>query len=133
MNRINLVTGDQSGDGHDKRQSFYIDCNLTTLELATAYEAGAKIAGWSLVTDIAADYDENTMTREQLKRLTDLGYEFGLEGEDWADEDDDVQVSAFEFPHLYMFFAWLGNNNVVWEELDNNVCQLHIGGYGFWS
>ena len=44
MNIINLVIGDWSGDGHDKRQTITIESNLTLAEITNAY----NISGISL-------------------------------------------------------------------------------------
>jgi hypothetical protein len=132
MNRVNLVMGDYSGDGHMQQETMLIECNLTTLEIADAYKKGRAIVGWDLSETVADEYEDNKISLEKCNRLKELGYDTGFEGEGWVDEDDEEgpRISTIEFAHVYMFFVWLGNKDVVWEFVNDSTGKLNIGGYG---
>lgn len=132
--KINLNVGDRSGDGHDKREHFLIECNLDVAGVQKAYKKGVKLTGFDLSNEVAAEYEDCRISHEQLKRLRELGYEGELFDEKHMDDEvNGPAMDGLEFAHIYMFFVWLGNKDVVWEFVDARNASIDIGGYGLFE
>lgn len=63
MNRMYLVMGDWSNDGHGKSDKILVEVNKTVKEVQDAYKASCKLTGISFnhnedFTGIKRDYDE---------------------------------------------------------------------------
>jgi len=132
--KINLLVGDRSGDGHDKREHFLIECNLDVAGVQKAYKKAVKLVGFDFSNEVAAEYEDSRISHEQLKKLRELGYDGELFDEKYmADGACGLAMDGLEFAHIYMFFVWLGNKDIVWEFVDAQDATIDIGGYGIFE
>lgn len=121
MDKITLVVGDWSDDGHGKIENVYIESNLSAEEIYKAYKDGCKIVRFDLSEDIARGYEECEMSVDVFNKLTEHKIErFEAEGR---------YTNVQDFAYIYLQIAEIGNEKFKWEySLLNNY--LDIGGYG---
>lgn len=135
--KTELVVGDWSCDGHEKQDNILIVSNLTSEEIARAYQKGVKVVGFDLTEEVAVDYEDSSLSEEQQKMLLkancpleeiSFNYRYAKEhpevGGDWA------SFSGGEFAELYLWFVEQGNPNFKFEYVAPNVPRLNVGGYG---
>lgn len=135
---IELITGDWSGDGHEKTASLRFRCNVSSKELEKAYKAGAKLLKHD-ITKHCGDYEDNGVPTKLLddlktKLLKEFGeefmkdYYFNTSDEDFVTEGI-YNIGYEEYTDIYMFIAKLGNHELVYKQV-KEVDSIHIGGYG---
>jgi hypothetical protein len=156
---VNLLLGDQSGDGHGKTNIVSIQSNLDAFSVAEAYEKGVEIIGVDLINDVAEGYEDNTLVQSDFDKLVKHGFTFEEDSslED-LDEDDDIEdfddelesdleleedddllndeepIHLYEdtFVRIYLFIAKTGNPDFEYHLTDvNNI--IAIGGYGLFE
>lgn len=64
FNRIDLIIGDSSGDGHDKRETVTILSNRNVARINAAYVSGLNAGFPDLCDGAVAEYEENLLTPE---------------------------------------------------------------------
>jgi len=133
-----LVVGDWSGDGHDKKELTVIRSNLDSKEIMKAYKKASKKLGFNFIEDVAADYEDRTVSRDQLKALVDngmsldiLGYEYEInEAKECLEDEDSEGISIWgeSYRDIFLAIVKMGDETFEWEESRGD--SLNIGGYG---
>lgn len=138
-NRITLVLGDWSHDGHNMTSNFIIDSNLTSKEVESAYKRGASKCGLDLRANVCSDYEDSSISAEDFKKLADAGYDRGDFGKVDPDDDDPPgdplkvgidYVDHDEFLRMWLFIVKLGEPSFECKEIRSYDVTVNIGGYG---
>ena len=82
--RICLVVGDWSGDGHDKTTEVTIASNFNEKAIDRAYKRGTKALGFDFSEEVAADYEDTTLSAKHAKAFADKGFSFAR----WCKNDE---------------------------------------------
>ena len=107
MNKMYLVIGDWSQDGHNQSYKVLCESNKTLVEVQEAYKQSCKNTGVSfnhdedytdLVLDhkhtnqVCTEYEENTISEENKKLLIEYGVVFddNLDAEDFQEDFENV-------------------------------------------
>ena len=128
---INLVVGDPGGDGHRMSQAVTIKCNLDRIQLEVAYDKGARESGFDPSSYVCTEYAENKIYGKHIQKLRDLG--FDVEAHFGEVDDDEVCLDPESFCEIYMFVAYLGNKDLVWEYSHPQTSRIDVGGYGLFG
>ena len=133
LNRISLVIGDESGDGHEKTEDIDIWCSLTTKGLQDAYKKGAKKLGFDFTDTVARDYEDNRLSKDRYDKLTKLGLklDYELELYDKDNEEEGYCIEQITYAEITMFICSIGSPGLVYKFIENDYFdRWHIGGYG---
>lgn len=131
MYKLDLIVGDGSGDGHEKKQSVSIECSLLPTKLEAAFKAGSLlVCGDDNLNGLCRDYEDRLISKDLINKLST----FGINVEDYAYQncDDEFEFEicdAENFVNLYMKVAEIGNKKLKWQFLPQGK-RLCIGGYG---
>lgn len=138
MNRISLTVGDWSGDGHDRQESVYLNCNVDIEELKEAY-----IKSQIDVQSQCEDYEDRRFNQAMVKMLLEEGkasefiteyiqreIEYMLKDEFDEDEEDFDLYSPDLFAVFWLCAARIGNPDIKIELVTVNPPNINIGGYG---
>lgn len=133
---ISLVMGDWSGDGHSKTDTVVIKSNLTVPEITKAYKKASKKLGFDLIKEVAADYQDNNLSKDNMQALIKNG--FSGELEDDEEEDNGGKGGYFlwtdSFLDIYLFIVKLGDPNFEYAILQGELNpSINIGGYGLYD
>ncbi len=124
---INLVMGDQSGDGHGRTEHVTIISNLEKKDIEIAYKAGAKKTKVDLSKNIACDYEDNKISKEIIEKLI----KFGFKGLDYVvGSDDCYSLWSDTYSYLWLFLVSVGNPDFKYEVINDDSPDIDIGGYG---
>lgn len=136
-NIVAIPIGDWSGDGHDKVEWFHVAIpeQFTKEILTEQYEKNKQLLGFGL-RDFAHEYEDNTISIEQVDALRDFGFTGEL---DPFDEDDTIYLDRDDFFKITMFLLSEGLEGFEYEQVKPDF-SLFTGsnmdaniGYGlFW-
>lgn len=121
---LNLILGDWSHDGHEKTETITIKTNLSKEQIKSAYIKGSNLIGVDLIDEVAAEYEDSTLSLEYLEKFKKAGFE----------PNEDMFYKGFyeldteEYTNLYFFVLKKGNENFEYEIIENE--DIDIGGYG---
>ena len=121
---INLIVGDYSGDGHDRKEVETILSNLDISSFKKAYVKGSELVGVD-ITSLCEDYDDNHISEEYCKLLKDAGLDFEI--------DSGYTMCSNDFLGIYLFLVKKGNENFEYEQYNENHDDIYIGGYGLFE
>lgn len=150
MNKMYLVLGDWSDDGHGKYDKVLVESNKSVKEIQDAYKASCKLTGVSFnhnddYTEIKRDYKEQEkyhiateyeqgfdVSDEAKQALRDAGFDadkhfaFGMDEEGDQVEDNDVV-----FLHLWTEFVKLSLPDLIINKIseDNSIPVIN----GYWN
>jgi len=131
---INLVMGDWSGDGHSQTATVTIISNIDKKALEKAHKAGAKKTDVNFEDDVAADYEDNTISKDDVDKLSKFGFKIEdySEDEDPGDDDDDPRYCLWTdgYALAWLFVAQIGNPDFKFEVIEDDSPNINIGGYG---
>jgi hypothetical protein len=132
---INLVIGDWSDDGHGKKDKFTIKCNLDKKALEKAYKKGVKKVGVDITSDVAHEYEDSTISKEDWDKLLKAGMKADEVGEvdipDHLDgQSDRIFIWPDAFADIWLFVAKAGNPKFEFEHVIATASNINIGGYG---
>lgn len=129
--RIALVVGDWSDDGHGRADHISIDCNISASKLEAAYKKGAKICDVDLTEHVCRDYQDSELDSESIERLE----KFGFKIEDFLDGDEEpYHLDDDSFALLWLFIAKLGYPSLEYELVEDDYKnRINIGGYGLYQ
>lgn len=138
MEIIRLIVGDWSDDGHGKTDVIRIKSNLSQKKLAKAYDKGTKKVGYNFMNEVAAEYEDGTISHNQYTRLKELGFDkYEIETSFWYDKKDKTpldkrtySISPSEYADLLLFICKLGDKSFEYEEVEDDSDSWTIGGYG---
>lgn len=146
-NVINLIVGDWSWDGHGKTETITIKSNLTSNEVEKAFEAGASILGYNIKQDCCRNFEDNFIPIKLWNAFLDISKKYNLfpawelgehitpetvEDTEYGghEETEEIGIDSDLFCSIYLVTCKIGNENFVWETVDNAEDQITIGGYG---
>ena len=136
---VELAMGDWSCDGHCITQERNICSNLNTQQMKAAYNIAKTTLNFDLVNDVAEEYEDSSLKRDDLKKLRENGiatWKFDDEEEN-ADEDNPeespqtVTLDQDSYSEIYLQMVKLGDSNFRHETLEGH--NLNIGGYGLFT
>lgn len=130
---IEVTMGDHSGDGHKQKDTRLYNSPVKASAVSRAYKKGTKIVGWDLTADVATHNADNTIDKEKLARLRELGYATSNFEEDYYNETK-VElskkgkwgISPEDFVDMWAFIVELGGVKLEYV----SPPELNIGGYG---
>lgn len=128
MNRIKLVIGDWSRDGHEKSETFVIESNLTKKEIEKAFKKGTKLINIDF-TKYCEEYEDSSIPMEVASDLFKLGFDMNSI-DDYDQFSKTVCLDPTSYMMIYLFLAQKGNPNFGYTIIDENLDEIHIGGYG---
>ena len=149
MNKMYLVLGDWSEDGHGKYDKVLVESNKTVKEIQQAYKASCKLTGVSFNDDdddftgrkrdwrqsekyhIAVDYEQGWKVSDEAKQaLIAAGYDFDKHFSFGMDEDDDqVEGNDVIFLHIWTEFVKLSLPDLVINKIPEDKSIPCINGY----
>ena len=122
MNRISLLMGDESRDGHGETESLVLDTNRTRKELEKAYKKGAR------KLEAANEYGERRLAKPIFDALKKLGWPVPEGFEKTRELDTDT------YADIWIFLAKLGDPGLeVYVQTHDPVGKLYIGGYALFG
>ena len=131
MNKIKIVVGDWSGDGHSMTSEYTYDCSINKEELQKAFKEGSEIIGFNL-SDICEDYEDNKISEDCVEKVFNHLPDFNFEDftKEEYDNECDLTLTPDDFVKLYFEIARLGKN-FIYNKVESE--SINIGGYGlFW-
>ena len=133
MHTITLITGDWSGDGHEKTDSVTISSNLSPKELEEAFIRGEKVIGIDFANQFR-DYESNQLPFEMIQKMSkhfDTGYDVpqDIDPSEVDSSRYDETLYSNDYVHLWLEIAKIGNPELVYEFCKTGL-TLSIGGYG---
>ena len=130
MTKITLVVGDDSGDGHSRKESYPIEVNVSLEEFLKAFKKGSKKLGFDL-RDECEDYQDSELSDKAVDSLVTNGIvnqdRMTLTSSGKVVIEDDC-IWAESFMMLYTEIVRLGNPKITFGKTKSP--NLHIGGYG---
>lgn len=140
---IALVLGDWSDDGHGKTEIITIRSNLDHVAVDEAYDEGSKKLGFNFADTVCVDYEDSSISVDDMKRLMDHGltleelfkYKYDLTEAKKALENAEqstIGLYADAFAAIYLFIAKLGNSQLEYKVV-NEHSRINIGGYGLFG
>lgn len=125
MNRISLLMGDGSKDGHGETESLLIEVNVTRKKLEKAYKKGARKLGYDFEVKAASEYGKRKLTKKVFKKLKELGWPVPA-----GFERCGLLLDTDTYADIWIFLAKLGNPELeVYVQTPDGVDELPIGGY----
>lgn len=130
---IQLLVGDESGDGHNIRESFLVNLetvtpivgNISASDIQSIYLDGVKACGID-ITEYFEEYEESTMPLWRARQIENvLGIDFGVE---YLSDDEDITVFPDDYVEIYI--AIFNKNTFGYKMSLNRPLSIPIGGYG---
>ena len=133
MHTITLITGDWSGDGHEKTDSVTIYSNLNMKELEAAFTRGEQVIGINFA-DQFSEYEARTLPYEMIQKMSkhfDTGFDVpqDIDPNEVDSSCYDEMLYSREYTHFWLEIAKIGNPELVYEYCKTGP-TLSIGGYG---
>lgn len=125
----NLIMGDQWDDGHGKMRVITLDSNLTSEEIALAYEKGKVDIGVDLCSTVATEYEDNHISETDINKFIKAGYKWDFE--ELPIKDEQAFIYEGVFSDLYFFTVLKGNECFKYKIHTKN--EIPIGGYGLFD
>ena len=132
MNKMQLVLGDWSDDGHGKSESIHIETNKTLSEVRQAYLKSCELT--KLAFDegslhrnyhhIAVDYEDNILSEEIIEILKEFNYPFINEL-----EDEDNYIYTDNYVRLWFWFIGLSLDDFQYEIIKDTIPVIN----GYWN
>lgn len=148
MNRMYLVLGDWSGDGHNQYDVVLVESNKTVEEIQDAYKASCQLTGVSFNHNddftgrqrdyiekkkyhIATAYEQGFEVSDEAKQaLKDAGFDvdkhfaFGMD-----EEGDQIEANDVIFLHLWTEFVKLSLPDLIINKIPEDQSIPVINGY----
>jgi len=125
-NKIKIVCGDWSNDGHGMTESITIKSNFTKDQLESSYVNGSKILGLDFRKTVGTDFEDNKMSQAQMDLLHK--HNIYVEVDEYYGEDGYYALTSEEYIEIILKICELGNLGFVYEKIETD--DFHIGGYG---
>lgn len=143
MNKMKLVLGDWSDDGHGKYKEHIFEVNHTVEEVQQAYKDSCKLVGVQFSHNedytegqlgnkfrgpyqICTEYEDSSVKIEAYERLIASGIPKDLFDEV---ESDDKEVYLDCFEDLWWEFVKLSLPDLVYKEIKNDIPPIN----GWWN
>lgn len=128
MNRISLLMGDESKDGHGETESLVLDTNRTRKKLEKAYKKGARKLGYDFELKAAHEYGNRRLAKPIFDALKKLGWPVPEDFEKTRELNVDI------YADIWIFLAKLGDPKLeVYVQTPDPVKELYIGGYALFG
>ena len=131
--KTKLVIGDWSHDGHCQEETYMISSNLTRDEISDAYEKCVNKIGINLTKDIAGNYENNMILKDDINKFISAGHVVSDEyfKEQLAEnKNKEYWLEPKVFFDLYLFTVKAGNSKFKYKIIDEDCPIINIGGYG---
>jgi hypothetical protein len=150
MNKMYLVLGDWSDDGHGKHDKVLVESNKSVKEIQDAYKASCKLTGVSFNHNedfterkrdyiekqkyhIAAEYEQGFDVSDEAKQaLRDAGFDVEKHFAYGMDEDNDqIEDNDVIFLYLWTEFVKLSLPDLIINKIpeDDNIPVIN----GYWD
>lgn len=147
MNKMYLVLGDWSGDGHNQYDKVLVESNKTVEEIQDAYKASCRLTGVSFNHNddftgrqrdykeqkkyhIATDYDQGLDVSDEAKQaLKDAGFDVDKHFAFGMDEGDQIEDNDVIFLHLWTEFVKLSLPDLIINKIPEDESIPVINGY----
>lgn len=114
---IHLITGDESGDGHDQREYVLIESNFTADKISIAYTKGCEVIGFDFIKECCSDFEDNELSSEHFQKLAKYINKDFLEI-DWMTTD--------YFAQIYLQICELGNPEFEYSIIEPPAIYLSL-------
>lgn len=134
--KFKIEIGDWSGDGHAQSEIFVIECNYSLEEVEKAYENSVKLVGIDIIEEVAEDYEDNTLTRIQIDKLSkylNLEYIVGTCDPKYNTYKNIKNLNTDSYLNLVIEFIKLSLPFLEYNIINDGLSIFHIGGYGLFS
>lgn len=134
----NLVVGDWSLDGHNKRKNFVLMTSLSQEEIERCYEEGTKLLGYDMTKNLCCKYEDVQLTSEAYDAFVAQGYDFHCDSKEQATDLYYFSIFDEDFIELYLFVLGkgaeiLGLGDISLFKIQEPEHNFNIGGYGLYS
>jgi len=131
MQRISLLMGDDSNDGHGRTNLYYIQSNFSPTEIGNAYKLGVEKLGFDFIKEIAVKYDDSDLSKEIFDKLIEGGVAVPLDID--LNEDGSVFLDSDVYALFYLNIAKFGNKKLKFFPVNGRTNVIDIGGYGLFG
>lgn len=131
MNKIEIVVGDWSGDGHNKKASFYVETLMTSNQVKEFYQDASIKLGFDLLRycDKYNTIPEYILT-PILKQINIDPLHFEINDIKETEENGYYYLTEYDFVKIYIrMVEYVSGKSINIIIADT----INIGGYGFFS
>lgn len=134
---LQLRLGDPYADGHGVTGEVFIECNKDSVAVMNAYYEGKEALGIDLSENICRDYEDSSISAEDVAKLREAGLDIEdemLRADDYnpeEDDPDDYKLNEESFAEIYLFIATKGDPEIEWKH--TSIEFIEIGGYGLYQ
>lgn len=150
MKLYQIPIGDDSGDGHGKFETFYIEANYSAQAMRQAYKDTCKkiglqmnyntdytgvkdIPSWGNWRQLLTEYEQSRIDEQAVKILLEHGYDFAYcEGFDDEDKliEDEISFDSEAVLHLFMWFiSYSMPNDFIYKNFELKAEVINGGGW----
>lgn len=133
MNKMYLVLGDWSKDGHGQSQKVLLEADLTVKEMQEAYKEACKLTDLAFDDDqktkyvIAAEYEDNKISKKCANILKKFGIKLNYICE--KDEENKYYLDSESFVALWINFVKIARPDAKIRLIDCNIPNIN----GYWD
>lgn len=129
MNRIKLIVGDWSKDGHEKTDIYLVESNLTSTKIKETYKINAELLNFNLL-DYCNKFEDSIIPAEKLDPILEI---LGLDKpEDWEDFEIPYNIYPEDWVKLYIAIVKYNRPDIILNLIEEDVKEIRIGGYGLY-
>ena len=125
--KVKIEIGDWSHDGHNQSEKHILEVDGST-DIMVDYTKGSKKLGFDLINDYCEDFEDNSIPREMVHKIRELGFE--LEMDDEEEEDDKYYIYTDLYLKIYLIICKIGNPEFEAEIVADKDRTIQLGGYG---
>jgi hypothetical protein len=130
--KVKFEIGDWSKDGHNQFDTFILEVD-GSVDVEKDYVKGMRKVGFDL-TEYCQEYEDHCIPKALVHKIWELGYETSLESlqPDYDDEpgSDECWIGSEDYLDLYMTIAMIGNGNIKYSTVGDDISVIRPGGYG---
>jgi hypothetical protein len=137
MNKLKLIIGDYSGDGHEKSETFYFLSNRTSSEIKEIIEKSNQLTGIDF-EHLFSYYEQYELTEEQISTLEEKGIDFSkvikYSYDEFTEERDEYGFSTDDAVNLFMEYLKLSDSELIINLTNDDYQEIDISfGYGLFE
>ena len=142
FNKMYLVLGDWSDDGHGKTDKELYEVNKTVEEVQEAYKASCRLTGFSFnhnedftgikrewktsdLYHICTNYEDYLLKEPAYQMFKEHGFDFS----DWDIEDTNDIYIEDSFEDLWWFFVGLSLPDLEYKKVQDDIPVIN----GYWN
>ncbi len=132
-----IAIGDWSGDGHGKHDDFTFESSHHQDEIIKAYKEACKKSGIYMHGHsfrnpdvILADYEDNTISKDQIEKLEAIGIDFkSLDLDDYVEEDNELWCGPDDCAKIFLAMAKTQLAGFEYRFVEDKIPYIN----GYWS